>query len=201
MQAEKDQGKSISYCILHSLFSRWSPEADHRQPRLFPEYQLTGTEQCDQKPDGCSQCAKVQKECPGYRVQLDLMFRNESTAVVKKAKAKEALKKSKALAATTAPAATTTLVTIPKKTEQVDQSFLVKAKQRDWTFPRYNKGPPANAALPSPSAGPSIMPSLVDAASGFFIQNFVIGLANPNSGAGDRNALVRPLTLVTSKAR
>ncbi|KLU89042.1 hypothetical protein, variant [Magnaporthiopsis poae ATCC 64411] len=43
---------------------------------------------CDQREPACGQCEKRQAECPGYRNQVDLMFRDESSHVIKKAKAK-----------------------------------------------------------------------------------------------------------------
>ncbi|OIW33724.1 hypothetical protein CONLIGDRAFT_569509 [Coniochaeta ligniaria NRRL 30616] len=43
---------------------------------------------CDQREPGCGQCEKRQQECPGYRNIVDLMFRDESSHVIKKAKAK-----------------------------------------------------------------------------------------------------------------
>ncbi|KAK7522558.1 uncharacterized protein IWZ02DRAFT_432557 [Phyllosticta citriasiana] len=55
--------------------------------RAAKNFFLTGG-QCDQQPDGCSQCAKSRRTCPGYRSQLDVMFRNESTRIEKKVKAR-----------------------------------------------------------------------------------------------------------------
>ncbi|KAK3296239.1 uncharacterized protein B0H64DRAFT_417727 [Chaetomium fimeti] len=49
---------------------------------------------CDQKEPGCGQCDKRQQRCPGYRNLVDLMFRDESSHVIKKAKAR-ARKKAK----------------------------------------------------------------------------------------------------------
>ncbi|EAQ88990.1 hypothetical protein CHGG_05609 [Chaetomium globosum CBS 148.51] len=49
---------------------------------------------CDQKEPGCGQCDKRQQKCPGYRNLVDLMFRDESSHVIKKAKAR-ARKKAK----------------------------------------------------------------------------------------------------------
>ena len=47
--------------------------------------------QCDRATPSCSQCLRAHRVCPGYRSQLDLMFRNESDAVkVKAVKSKEA---------------------------------------------------------------------------------------------------------------
>ncbi|KAK1832300.1 sterol uptake control protein 2 [Podospora conica] len=43
---------------------------------------------CDQKEPGCGQCDKREQKCPGYRNLVDLMFRDESSHVIKKAKAK-----------------------------------------------------------------------------------------------------------------
>ncbi|KAK3313819.1 hypothetical protein B0H66DRAFT_577690 [Apodospora peruviana] len=43
---------------------------------------------CDQRDPGCGQCEKRQQQCPGYRNLVDLMFRDESSHVIKKAKAK-----------------------------------------------------------------------------------------------------------------
>ncbi|KAJ4292175.1 hypothetical protein N0V88_005804 [Collariella sp. IMI 366227] len=43
---------------------------------------------CDQKEPGCGQCDKRQQKCPGYRNLVDLMFRDESSHVIKKAKAR-----------------------------------------------------------------------------------------------------------------
>ena len=41
---------------------------------------------CDQTRPTCSQCAKANRVCPGYRDELSLMFRDESQMVVQKAK-------------------------------------------------------------------------------------------------------------------
>lgn len=44
-------------------------------------------EKCDKKRPECSQCIRVGKKCPGYRDQLSLMFRDESSKVIQKAHA------------------------------------------------------------------------------------------------------------------
>ncbi|KAL2160546.1 hypothetical protein VTH06DRAFT_1234 [Thermothelomyces fergusii] len=43
---------------------------------------------CDQREPGCGQCEKRHQRCPGYRNLVDLMFRDESSHVIKKAKAR-----------------------------------------------------------------------------------------------------------------
>ena len=47
---------------------------------------------CDKIPEGCTQCLRAKRGCPGYRSQGDLIFRDESTNVVRKFKAREARK-------------------------------------------------------------------------------------------------------------
>ncbi|XEV05596.1 hypothetical protein FSHL1_010883 [Fusarium sambucinum] len=42
---------------------------------------------CDKIKPECSQCIRVGKRCPGYRDQLSLMFRDESSKVIQKAHA------------------------------------------------------------------------------------------------------------------
>ncbi|KAK4146376.1 uncharacterized protein C8A04DRAFT_35081 [Dichotomopilus funicola] len=53
---------------------------------------------CDQKAPGCGQCIKRQETCPGYRNITDLMFRDESLHVIKKAKARARRKSKGAIA-------------------------------------------------------------------------------------------------------
>ncbi len=50
--------------------------------------------QCDQREPNCGQCEKRLQRCPGYRNQVDLMFRDESSHVIKKARAKQRYKTS-----------------------------------------------------------------------------------------------------------
>ncbi|KAL2171112.1 hypothetical protein VTG60DRAFT_3803 [Thermothelomyces hinnuleus] len=42
---------------------------------------------CDKVQPQCTQCVRIRKQCPGYRDQLSLMFRDESTKVMQKAHA------------------------------------------------------------------------------------------------------------------
>ncbi|KAN0110495.1 hypothetical protein V8E51_006882 [Hyaloscypha variabilis] len=48
---------------------------------------------CDQGVPSCRQCMKAERQCPGYRNMVDLAFRDESSAVVEKAKAKARARK------------------------------------------------------------------------------------------------------------
>lgn len=53
-----------------------------------PRRGLTSHSTGDQAVPSCGQCTKSNKECPGYRNLLDLAFRDESSSVIRKAKAK-----------------------------------------------------------------------------------------------------------------
>ncbi|PYI23862.1 C6 finger domain protein [Aspergillus violaceofuscus CBS 115571] len=50
---------------------------------------------CDQARPTCSQCAKGNRVCPGYRDELSLMFRDESQQVVRKARTGTSARKTK----------------------------------------------------------------------------------------------------------
>lgn len=66
--------------------------------------------QCDQREPGCGQCEKRQQKCPGYRNLVDLMFRDESSHVIRKATSKSR-KKSLQSPGTAAPAPRRTVPT------------------------------------------------------------------------------------------
>ncbi|OQE38347.1 hypothetical protein PENCOP_c008G04528 [Penicillium coprophilum] len=51
---------------------------------------------CDQAKPACSQCTRAKRDCPGYRDQLSLMFRDESKSVVRKVTAASTLKNKRA---------------------------------------------------------------------------------------------------------
>lgn len=44
---------------------------------------------CDKLPDGCTQCTNAKRVCPGYRAMGDVLFKNVTTNVIRKAKAGE----------------------------------------------------------------------------------------------------------------
>jgi hypothetical protein len=55
-------------------------------PRHLPSTLILHVLQCDLIDPACSQCLRAGKDCPGYRDQLSLLFRDESEKVVRKAK-------------------------------------------------------------------------------------------------------------------
>ncbi|CAJ2506302.1 Uu.00g004320.m01.CDS01 [Anthostomella pinea] len=72
-----DDSKDQNYASLHDYFPIVSPLVESSL-EAYP---------CDKKKPECSQCIRVSKKCPGYRDQLSLMFRDESTKVIQKAHA------------------------------------------------------------------------------------------------------------------
>ncbi|GKZ33737.1 hypothetical protein AbraIFM66950_003769 [Aspergillus brasiliensis] len=62
---------------------------------------------CDQARPTCSQCAKGNRVCPGYRDQLSLMFRDESQQVIRKARTGTTARRAKSSRKTTGPGSTT----------------------------------------------------------------------------------------------
>ncbi|KAL2124000.1 hypothetical protein VTJ04DRAFT_365 [Mycothermus thermophilus] len=60
---------------------------------------------CDQKEPGCGQCEKRRQKCPGYRNLVDLMFRDESSHVIQKAKARARKKAAMRLSPPATPSA------------------------------------------------------------------------------------------------
>ncbi|KAE9365950.1 hypothetical protein N431DRAFT_430125 [Stipitochalara longipes BDJ] len=109
---------------------------------------------CDKIPEGCTQCFRAKRECPGYRAQGDLIFRDESTNVARKAKAKEA-KKQRALDSSS-------LSVSPPPEEEASLELV---QQKD----------PHLSAL-------QLAPTIEDLAVGFFISNYVIENTRPNRG-------------------
>jgi hypothetical protein len=107
---------------------------------------------CDKIPEGCTQCFRAKRECPGYRSQGDLIFRDESTNVVRKFKAKEAKKQALELS----------LSISPQPEEEVSLELV---QQKD----------PYLSAL-------QLAPTIEDLATGFFISNYVIECRASNRG-------------------
>ena len=54
---------------------------------------------CDARPEGCTQCDRAHRPCPGYREYVDLLFRDQNTEIIGKVKAREERKRLKRAAA------------------------------------------------------------------------------------------------------
>ncbi|OBT67350.1 hypothetical protein VE03_02998 [Pseudogymnoascus sp. 23342-1-I1] len=55
---------------------------------------------CDKLPDGCTQCTNAKRVCPGYRAMGDVLFKDVTTNVIRKAKAGEVRAKQAVLRST-----------------------------------------------------------------------------------------------------
>jgi len=122
--------------------------------------------QCDQKalPDGCTQCYRAKRTCPGYRILGDLIFRNESINVREKHKAKE-------LRITAQHAGSRSGYSIPslahsKKPEENNQDENLEIVRQ----------------IHSPTSAFSFVPSIEDQATAFFVTNYVMNSSGPTSG-------------------
>ena len=120
--------------------------------------------QCDAKPEGCTPCARTGRVCPGYRKQVDLMFRDQSSNVIRKAKAAEA-KKSESPAP---PSSKSSRGTTPNS-EPVEDLELV-SRQWDPIF--------------------SIEPTLDERATCYLVFNYLIGIQSPSRGVLDNLLLL-----------
>lgn len=143
--------------------------------------------QCDQQTPSCGQCIKIEKDCPGYRDMLSLSFRNESDAVIEKAKAKAAERRKsplprsrKASPATKKPVISEAPATSSAATTTVFGHF--NPGSSEVAFTNYNIEDfthPANIPN-SPSVG--LGPSLEEQGTSYFFANFVTPQTQGDSG-------------------
>jgi len=131
------------------------------------EDRLLTSPKCDQAPDGCFQCVKVNRKCPGYRDQLDLMFRNESKDVVRKVKAQEA----KIKQGSRRSSATSSLVSSSAAAVTPDSGNLFETVRREGHYYPTSQPPTFSMA-----------PTIEERATGFFFSNFVISVDGPSRG-------------------
>ncbi len=117
---------------------------------------------CDQVPEGCTQCKRAKRTCPGYRVPGDLIFRNESSSVVRKAKAKEEKLRARGAAS---KAVASRLVVRTKDSEGEDEEALELVQREDTSLSLL-----------------SLAPTLEDMATNYFVANYVFGMDGPSRG-------------------
>ncbi|TVY27183.1 hypothetical protein LHYA1_G004682 [Lachnellula hyalina] len=117
---------------------------------------------CDKVPEGCGQCKNAKRICPGYRKLGDLIFRDESSNVVHKFKAREA-REAKTMASVPA-------IDIIRSQENAAQgsretSLEIVQQQDSLMSIRY-----------------AVAPTIEDQATGFFIFNYVLDIHGPSKG-------------------
>lgn len=154
---------------------------------------LTSYMQCDQVPEGCGQCAKQRAVCPGYRDQLELLFRNESQNVVRKAKARQAKAKQGSPSTTkvsTPPspsppytsASASAVASYPAKSEIVAVEDLAVVIRQDSRFPTFLTSTVTISSNLQSISYRSLGPTLEERATSFFVSNYVIGVKGPTRG-------------------
>ncbi|KAK6611485.1 C6 finger domain-containing protein [Botrytis cinerea] len=151
----------------------------HRNGSLFK------TVGCGQEQPTCTNCTKASKTCPGYRNMLDLAFRNESSAVIEKAKAKEKARKIKASEkeqrAPRLPSATRT-----EATNRASSSSERRLSSQSTSASSSNHGDDneyeLNEILMAPRPRAVLAPSIVEQGTSYFISNFVAGVSGPSHG-------------------
>ncbi|KAI9648508.1 hypothetical protein NHQ30_003143 [Ciborinia camelliae] len=124
---------------------------------------------CDAIPTGCTQCRNAGRQCPGYRSQVDLIFREETKNVIKKAKVKHEKGKQKS-SESVSPNSTTAYSTTPSLTSSLDhspQEMVVRTSRPSQVIS-------INYL--------NITPSIEDKATAFFLSNYVIGDHGPTRG-------------------
>jgi len=117
--------------------------------------------------EGCTQCKRAKRNCPGYRTQGDLIFRDESTNVVRKFKAKEARKQ--------AALKSSQLLSTPFEEEALSPELALEiVQQRD----------PHLSFL-------QLAPTVEELATGFFVTNYVLSTTGPSRGYLDPSKYVQ----------
>jgi hypothetical protein len=89
---------------------------------------------CDQIPEGCTQCKRAKRACPGYRSKGSLIFRDESANVVRKLKAKE-LRTRQASFGTSVPQ-------FSSEDDREPEIFLEIARSEELALSTYSLAPP-----------------------------------------------------------
>ncbi|KAK2763920.1 hypothetical protein FQN54_009539 [Arachnomyces sp. PD_36] len=121
---------------------------------------------CDKIPEGCTQCKRAKRTCPGYRPAGDRIFRDESSRVAQKIKAKEDRKRS-----SNSPTSQGSLSGADNADRLSDAESSIEIVRQDRS---------------SLSVSFSLAPNLEDRALAFFVYNYAIGPNEPSKGNFDR---------------
>lgn len=128
----------------------------------------TDSSQCDKVQPQCTQCVRIRKQCPGYRDQLSLMFRDESTKVMQKAHAQWGVHESESGEASgSSPMSTAS----PTSTRSRSSESEAPSPRPTTLATRGRRKSPEERRLAR-----EISPTPVDKAIQFYIQHYVIGL-------------------------
>ncbi|KAK3936900.1 hypothetical protein QBC46DRAFT_461206 [Diplogelasinospora grovesii] len=123
---------------------------------------------CDETKPTCNQCTKSRRQCPGYKDEFDLVFRNETKATERRAK--KATKKAAAAAAATATTTTAQRVMGSAGQEPISpaSSSVGGGDELSPTFKDMIKSPFELAVIPAIQIPPETR------ATCHFVSNFVL---------------------------
>ena len=133
---------------------------------------------CDRVTPSCGQCIRANRACPGYRNQLDLMFRSENEVVIGKVKVRG--ESSKAGAKSTSPASSTA----PSSASPEHVSNAVAVRSKEWVEDldrlALERGVPLESQyyLDTDLLVSYISPTLTERARGYFSSNSSMWLKN-----------------------
>ncbi|KAL8420194.1 hypothetical protein RB594_003106 [Gaeumannomyces avenae] len=133
---------------------------------------------CDKLKPECSQCVRVGKKCPGYRDQLSLVFRDESSKVMQKAHAQwgvEAAESSGSSSSSDSPSPPSSNSSVALSPASVRSQPSPPARSARAAAAAARRTTSPVAAAPSPTAH-HLEPSWQDKGIKFFVDHFVIGL-------------------------
>jgi hypothetical protein len=181
---ERKRPEYVRVCHVPCSVFGWYPSAKLSRYLVHARDPVVDYPQCDQipLPDGCSQCATAKRNCPGYRTPgelAELAFRDESSSVVRKFKAKGA-KANQMSKRHPMP------VSIPREDSDFgSQQSLETVQQRQQRRQQQQQQ--------HPSLGITLMPTIDERATGFFITNYVLSAHGPTRG--HRKRIPRPFLI------
>ncbi|OCL13485.1 hypothetical protein AOQ84DRAFT_310494 [Glonium stellatum] len=129
---------------------------------------------CDERPEGCVNCEEMRQECPGYRNQLDLMFRDESAKVQLKA----VQAKTKAIARRNQGPIKPPAAISP----QIPGDSMQVSRSRSWLRPQND------SSTPSLSSFSSLSPTIDEQAMTFFLSTYATGIDGDSAAASPYRA-------------
>ncbi|KAK6088344.1 White-opaque regulator 1-like protein 2 [Seiridium cupressi] len=139
---------------------------------------------CDKVKPECSQCIRVGKKCPGYRDQLSLMFRDESSKVIQKAHAQWGTATTPPSAASaSAPSSSASWASSPSATTNDTRSPITEspASPAEIVLSR-------NMELLSPKIQAKVEPTVEQRGLQFFIEQYL--MTTPDAPSADRHLAV-----------
>ncbi|KAK4192100.1 hypothetical protein QBC35DRAFT_263369 [Podospora australis] len=137
---------------------------------------------CDKVRPQCAQCIRIGKQCPGYRDQLSLMFRDESSKVIKRAHAQWGV--SDEVGESSASASSPTSSSSPSASSSTqspvsarDRTFISESPRATRSLVKARR----ESQLPRVELPQEISGTVFDKAISFYIDNYVIGLPDEPS--------------------